>query len=56
MIYVVGGSGTLALVDDEHSLMPEGMVWLTGGAEMTFRAGEGGLDVLVATVRGESSG
>ncbi len=50
MAYVISGSGTVSAGpgDPGMPLSPESVVWLDGAGLLAFRAGEDGLDVLVA--------
>jgi quercetin dioxygenase-like cupin family protein len=52
MLYVAAGSGELRIVEDTAHLEPESMAWLPPGGSLQLRAGDDGLDVLLALAPG----
>ncbi|HXV34107.1 MAG TPA: hypothetical protein VD769_08865 [Gaiellaceae bacterium] len=51
-LYVADGGGAIELPGGEHALARESVVWLETGDRYRLAAGEGGMAVLAATVRG----
>lgn len=52
-LYVIAGEGAVELPDRRFPLAPESVVWLEPGDRYRLAAGEGGLAVLAATVKGD---
>lgn len=51
-VYVVAGTGVLESGSERHDVGPESMVWLEPPASTVLRAGDGGVEVLVAEAPG----
>ena len=53
MVYVVAGSGTAQVGEEQYPLERESMLWLSPAAEIAFTAGPDGLECMLAQSAGE---
>ncbi len=53
MVYVVAGSGTAQVGEEQYPLERESMLWLSPATEIAFTAGPDGLECMLAQSAGE---